>query len=101
MWISSMLLALSYVVLRLTGSDEHTGHKVILILFFTIQAIGFGGYQTNIVQFGVDQLTDASTTEITSFVAWYAWFFFSSRITATFIDLLIQNISAKIIICLH
>ena len=48
MWISSMLLALSYVVLNLTSSDKHTVHRV-LSAFIIFQAIGFGGYQANII----------------------------------------------------
>ena len=31
------------------------------------------GFVANILQFGVDQLPDASTTEVTSFVSWCAW----------------------------
>ena len=34
-------------------------------------AIGFGGFQTNVIQFGFDQLHDASTNKIVSFILWY------------------------------
>ena len=40
---------------------------------FSLTAIGLGAYQANIIQFGLDQLYDASTTEIKSFIVWYAW----------------------------
>ena len=36
-------------------------------------AIGFGGYQANVVQLAIDQLHDASTAEIKSFINWYVW----------------------------
>ena len=34
---------------------------------------GLCGFQANIIQFGIDQLPDASSTEITSFILWLAW----------------------------
>ena len=46
-------------------------------LFQAITAIGYGGYQANIIQFGVDQLHDASTEEIQAYLSWYVWSFFS------------------------
>ena len=46
--------------------------KLPVTYFLTlIVAIGFGGFQSNIVQLGIDQLADASTTEIRSFITWY------------------------------
>ena len=45
----------------------------IFIVLFSLTAIGLGAYQANIIQFGLDQLYDASTTEIKSFIVWYAW----------------------------
>ena len=55
-----------------------------------IMVFGLGGFQAIVIQFGVDQLNDASesTTEITSFVAWYAWTLISSNVTASFINML-------------
>ena len=50
-------------------------------------AIGFEGYVANIIQFqfGLDQLQDASTTEIMSFIVWYAWTTLSAYFTAEFV----------------
>ena len=42
-----------------------------------IAAIGFGSYQANIIQFGIDQLHDASTEEIQTFIRWYVWSYVS------------------------
>ena len=42
-------------------------------LLQAIAAIGYGGYQANIIQFGIDQLHDASTEEIQAFISWYVW----------------------------
>ncbi len=48
-------------------------------------SIGFGGYQANIVLLGIDQLQDASTDEITSFISWFLFTYFSSGIIVQFI----------------
>ena len=36
-----------------------------------VGAIGLGGFQANIIQFGIDQPHDASTNEITSSLGMY------------------------------
>ena len=41
-------------------------------------ALGLSGFQANVIQFGIDQLHDASTTEIVSFIRWYVWSSFVS-----------------------
>ena len=73
MWISAMLLAMSYVAVSIMElQNDHTYENIALVLI-GLYAIGIGGFVANIIQFGVDQLPDASTTEITSFVSWLVW----------------------------
>ena len=36
-------------------------------------AIGFGGFQANSIQFGIDQLCDASTIKIAAYISWYIY----------------------------
>ena len=62
--------------------------KILTILLAVILAFGIGGFQAIVIQFGVDQLNDASTTEITSFVAWYTWTVVSSNAISRFINML-------------
>ena len=83
MWISSMLLTASIVIEQIVESYESI-HHVLLLALFIFLGIGNGGFQANVIQFGVDQLHDSSTTEITSFVTWYAWTFFTGRMTVDF-----------------
>ena len=63
-----MLATLSSVMAQLVESYFSVNMNVLGVLFI-IMAIGFGGYQASIVQLGLDQLHDASTTEIKSFIA--------------------------------
>ena len=72
MWIAAVLTTVSSVISQLVDAYSRINTKMqIVLLVFT--AIGLGGYQASIVQFGLDQLQDASTIEITSFIVWYIW----------------------------
>ena len=45
----------------------------MLTVFTTIGAAGSAGIIVNSLQFGIDQLTEASSSEITSYISWYTW----------------------------
>ena len=70
MWISLLLLTASLIFLQ--SLDLYNLSKV-LHLFLLPLALGYGGFQANVIQFGVDQLHDASSMEIKTFIAWYSW----------------------------
>ena len=86
MWISSVLLTTVYVVFSFIECSLTL--KILTILLAIILAFGIGGFQAIIIQFGIDQLNDASTTEITSFVAWYTWTLISSNVISSFINII-------------
>ena len=82
MWMSAVLLVICLIV-----TEELDLHKNYfqLILLGTL-GIGYGGFHSNLVQFGIDQLIDASTDEIKSFINWFAWSFVSSGAVARFVS---------------
>ena len=86
MWISSVLLTVVHVVFSFIECSLML--KILTILLAVILAFGLGGFQAIVIQFGVDQLNDASTTEITSFVAWYTWTLISSNVISSFINII-------------
>ena len=62
-WIGSMLNTISSIVAqRVVGYETITKKWMIDCSLKAIAAIGFGGYQANIIQFEIDQLHDASTS---------------------------------------
>lgn len=84
MWLMSVLFCLASVILRLLTaykivSDTDLAEEVVSIVLHVAIALGLGGFQANIVQFGIDQLMDASSGEITSFIRWYGWVWFLSE----------------------
>ena len=88
MWIASVLAVASSVLSQLPVVEHYyhnSIHKCIKILLLIIMFVGFGGYQANVVLFGIDQLQDASTDEITSFISWYVCTYFSSGMIINFL----------------
>ena len=80
MWISSLLLTLTLVIAELTD------FSIPKIAFLLPLGIGGGGFQANIIQFGIDQLIDASTKELKSFIAWYSWTITASQLVIYYIQ---------------
>ena len=76
MWIAFMLATVSSVVASFVTFDT----EIITIVLLTMASAGFGGHQANVIQYGLDQLQDASTDEITAFISWYAWTAFSAGV---------------------
>ena len=69
MWIAFMLATVSSIVASYVSTDI----KIVKTVLFTVASAGFGSHQANVIQYGLDQLQDASTDEITAFISWYVW----------------------------
>ena len=83
MWISLFLMTGTLVILQLFESLNETAYKVVMISLIPL-GIGYGGFLGNVIQFGVDQLSDASSCEIKAFVSWYSWTCVSSQLAGSF-----------------
>ena len=81
-WISSLLLTLTAIITDFT--DIGCMH-VLTTLLLVLLGIGWGGYQANIIQFGIDQLIDASATECKSFIIWLCWSYFASQVALNYL----------------
>ncbi len=90
MWIASVLVVASSVLSQFVESYYSINYYVTAVLLILI-CIAFGGYQANIVLFGIDQLQDASTDEIKSFISWYMCTWFSSMAIDYFIDMYLSG----------
>ena len=77
MWITSMLATLNSIIAKV-AIDHDSFSRGISLAMTSMMTIGFGGYQANSIRFGLDQLQDASTTEITAFITWYVWTYCSN-----------------------
>ena len=104
MWAALMLATLSSVLPTVMNSYTNSIHSYVNGVLWTIIAIGFGGFQANIIQFGIDQLHDASTNEIASFIHWYVWTYFCSGLVVNIILGCLPNeyrLLGNLIICIY
>ena len=111
MWAGSMLLTLNTVVVDLVNGYQHVSANTIeVMMLFTVE-VGLAGFISNIIQFSMDQLPDASTEEIVSYIRWLTWTTFSSFATLNYtlfctgkkyelIGLLVVSASLTLLVCL-
>jgi peptide/histidine transporter 3/4 len=82
MWAAAILNATA-VVLR--GQFPSSKAPEWYMLFTVILGmVGITGFQSNTLQFGVDQLVEASSRDISSYISWYGWMFFVSTVVTEF-----------------
>ncbi len=80
MWLSSVLLVVSLII---TLAVEWQANY-LQIIFLVCLGMGYGGFQANVIQFGIDQLIDASSDEIVAYINWYSWSYVSSEAIEAF-----------------
>ena len=78
MWVSSILIVICYIMKQVEVNWDSIVTPILYALYL-VAGIGLGAFQANIIQFGIDQLPDASSMEISSFIVWYSWMMFSSK----------------------
>ena len=71
MWVGAMLNGLSLMVGKIADWYSATVDPWISLVSKVIMGVGLGAFQANIIPFGIDQLIDASSTEVTAFIMWY------------------------------
>ena len=76
MWLSTVLLLVSLIITQIM--DWHINY--LHLVFLVVLRMGYGGFQANIIQFGIDQLINASSDEIVAYINWYSWSFISSGV---------------------
>ncbi len=91
MWFASLLLTFNEVLPCVISTYYMPAKWPVFAALSLIMAIAFGGFLSNIVQLGIDQLTDASATEITSFITWYTMTIFTSGVIFHYVSDCIQE----------
>ena len=86
MWTGMVLATLAELLLTTVGANCSNYIKTgVYISLCSFSGMGLGGFLSNIIHLGVDQLTDASASEITSFISWYTLTFYASGTILHFI----------------
>ena len=84
MWLGAMLNGVSLVIGRIVTLYGDHGDPWVSLFSKIVMGAGFGVFQANIIQFGIDQLSEASSTDIVSFITWYPLTMFACGITMQF-----------------
>ena len=84
MWIVFVSLIVSNVLEEIESLMLAPQYVVVLKQIIAgVRALGAVGVLSNSAQFGIDQLVDSSSSNITSYISWYVWtVYFSSFINA-------------------
>ena len=98
MWFGAILNGVSLVIGKVIKAYGTHGDPWVSLSSKFIMGIGLGAFQANIVQFGINQLIDASSTEIKSVIAWYTMTIFTSGITMYYSSYCAQVYVAVLII---
>ena len=70
------IIGMSISLVSINGSPPNNV-KIVQAVFgvtaFMMFVLGFSGFQSNAVQFGLDQLLDACSEELSLFLHWFVW----------------------------
>ena len=97
MWIASVLVVAGSILSQFVESYCYINKNYVTTVLLLMICIAFGAYQANIVLFGTDQLQDASTDEITSFISWYVCTWFGGMAISYFIPLCLAGIYDRLL----
>ena len=84
MWLGAMLNGASLVIGMVVAPYREHGDPWVSLFSKVVIGAGFGAFQANIIQFGIDQLSEATSIEIVSFIKWYILTIFACGITMQF-----------------
>ena len=91
-------LLLSIAVIFLFNGVEGSVEKVFwagLYLLVFIGVVAFGMFESSALQFGMDQLLDASTEQLKGFVRWYYWTLFAGPIPTYYLAIMVLYVSPR------
>ena len=68
-----LIIAISIIEKFQIFQSKHAYFFVIIIILFLVYIVGLALFQANAIQFGLDQLLEAPTPKLISFIQWYYW----------------------------
>ena len=75
-FLSSLMLLLSAILLIVISPTYKAGkyiHGFSGVVSIVTSLAGLGMYEANAIQFGMDQMLEASSEQLSSFIHWYFW----------------------------
>ena len=72
LWLSSILLTASLVLDNYVNIQPKYMNILIFVLMLPL-SVAWAAFQANVIQFGIDQLTDTTIMEYKSYFVWFCW----------------------------
>ena len=77
-WISFVSYAIASILSILVSTDTIIVHANItliagLVLILALAIVGKGMFESTVIQFGTDQMIEASSNQLSTFIHWYYW----------------------------
>ena len=102
MWIAAVIATIGSITAYVYSSQSYYDiNKTVIYVILCIMGVGFGGFFVNIIQLGLDQLHDASTTEIKSFIVWFVWTINSQGIVTYYVLECTREIFLLLFVCVN
>ena len=73
LWLSLIARNVFLIVKQYAGVEAEVTQLIVGCLIGGCVAVSMCGVIVNTMQFGIDQLTDASSSDICSYISWYVW----------------------------
>ena len=74
--VTIVILSIVYMVIHPSyqiATYMYISGDVIAVTFVLITTAGLGMFESNAIQFGMDQMLEASSEQLSSFIHWYFW----------------------------
>ena len=92
LWVGLILsVATELIISTVWSTADCNLIRAIYIILYVVMTIGFAGCQVTIVQFGIDQLPDASSQELQAFINWYVWTIFAGGVSVFYLSSCVAN----------
>ena len=75
LWLSLIAFNVYLIVKQYAAVEAEATQWIVECLIGGCVAVSMCGVMANTMQFGIDQLTDASSSDICSYISWYVWIF--------------------------
>ena len=71
--LSSLVILVTDVLYSVEFNGQYYCGIISVTVAFLLGKIGFGMYESNAIQFGMDQMIEASSEQLSSYIHWYFW----------------------------
>ena len=79
LWLSLIAFNVFLIVKQYAAVESEVTQWIVECLIGGCVAVSMCGVMANTMQFGIDQLTDASSSDICSYISWYVWILASAN----------------------